>query len=296
MIKAIDRILGRLPPRVLGASCVGLIGVLGSIDHASGYELSFSIFYLVPVGMASWYGKRKAGLAMALVASMVWLLVDVTSAHQYSYALIPFWNATARFGFFAIVAHLLASQRRHLTREIENARIDALTGLRNTKGFIEETRVLWNIANRHGHSTCLAYLDLDNFKRVNDTLGHAEGDAVLRAVATVLTESIRHTDLLARLGGDEFAVFLPETSRVGSAAVLQKVCDAVIYRAKARGWPITVSIGAVVIHPPYPPFDQALQAADEQMYRSKQMGKNRVSIEDRGREGRPANKPSPPYQ
>lgn len=282
MIKAISKILEQMTPRVLAAFCLGLIAVLGAIDHATGYELSLSIFYLVPVGVASWYGKRWAGQTIALVAATVWLLVDISAAHQYSHGLIPFWNATVRFGFFSIVAHLLTSQRRQMFRERENARTDPLTGLANTKGFLEETGILWDLASRHGHSTCLAYLDLDNFKSVNDTYGHAEGDSVLRTIATLFREALRHTDVIGRLGGDEFAAFLPETSREGSEEVLRKLADAVVSRAKAQGWPISASIGAVVIHPPYPNFTEMLKAADELMYQSKQMGKNRVSIEERG--------------
>ncbi len=126
--------------------------------------------------------------------------------------------------------NLLTAQRRALIREMENARIDTLTGLRNTRSFPEEAESLWNLATRHGHPTSLAYLDLNNFKTVNDVYGHAVGNEVLRAVASTLSASFRRTDVLGRLGGDEFAVFLPETPRAvpGRGAMPQCCREALV--------------------------------------------------------------------
>lgn len=282
MIQATHRHLLRMPRHMLVAVCIGMLGVLGNIDHASGYEISFSIFYLVPVGVASWYGRRSIGIAMAVVSSTIWLVVDLTSGHQYSHALIPIWNAGVRLGFFAIVAHLLAVQREQIIRERVKAKTDALTGIKNTAGFLSDVQTLWDLASRHGHHTSLAYLDLDNFKSVNDTRGHAEGDAVLRAVAATISDSLRRTDVFGRLGGDEFAILMPETPCEGAKDVLRRVRDAVTHRVRDHGWPITVSIGAVVLQPPYPPLGEALREADALMYRAKQAGRDRVYIEDLG--------------
>jgi two-component system, cell cycle response regulator len=132
---------------------------------------------------------------------------------------------------------------------------------------------------RHGRTTSLAYLDLDNFKLLNDTQGHAAGDAALKAVAATLTDTVRSTDVVGRLGGDEFAVLLPETPFQGATLVLERVHDCIVRLAQERGWPIAVSVGAVVIRPPYPPLTEALRAADRLMYRAKRAGKSRVVIE-----------------
>jgi diguanylate cyclase (GGDEF)-like protein len=260
---------------------VAFVGILGVVDYATGYELSFSIFYLTPIGIASWYVSGILGVWLALLSATVWFFVVLIGGHGYTNTMIPFWNSAVRFGFFVLVVQLLSAQRLSLIREMENARIDALTGVRNAKGFLADAETLWNLAKRHGHSTTLAYLDLDNFKNVNDAYGHAEGDAALRTVASTLSERLRLTDVLGRLGGDEFAVLLPETPRDGAAQVLHEVHDAVFRLARERGWPITVSIGVVVLHPPHLALDEALRAADALMYRSKQAGKNRVLIEER---------------
>jgi diguanylate cyclase (GGDEF)-like protein len=279
LLRTLDGVFGQMPRRILIATCLSMVGVIGTIDHLTGYETSLSIFYLMPIGIAAWYGNRKLGLWMSGVSAIVWLVTDLTAKHPYGYAIIPFWNATVRVGFFVIVSHLLSFQRSQLRREAASARTDPLTGVRNTKGFLSEAKILWDLAKRHGHTTSLAYLDLDNFKDVNDDYGHAEGDAVLHAVAATLTDSVRSSDVVGRLGGDEFALFLPETSSEGAAYVLQRVQERVLHLAREHGWPIALSAGVMVVRPPYPPFEQALRAADELMYRAKRAGKNHVVIE-----------------
>ncbi|MCX7935486.1 MAG: GGDEF domain-containing protein, partial [Planctomycetota bacterium] len=104
-----------------------LIAVLGIIDHLTGYEIAFSIFYLVPVAVTAWIDGRAAGIAISLVSSAVWLLTDLTAGHEYSQPWIPFWNMGVRMGFFAIVAIILARLRAALERERDLARIDGLT-------------------------------------------------------------------------------------------------------------------------------------------------------------------------
>jgi diguanylate cyclase (GGDEF)-like protein len=260
-LSTLDRLFGHMPRRILIATCLSMVGVIGTIDYLSGYETSLSIFYLMPIGIAAWYGNRKLGLWMSVVSAIVWLVSDLTAEHPYGYAIIPFWNTTARLGFFVIVAHLLSFQRSQLRRATESARIDQLTGIKNTEGFLSETQILWDLAARHGHTSGLAYLDLDNFKDVNDTYGHAEGDAVLTAVAATLADSVRSTDVVGRLGGDEFGLFLPETSSEGAAEVLQRVQERVLHLARERGWPIALSVGVMVVRPPYPPLAQALRGA-----------------------------------
>jgi diguanylate cyclase (GGDEF)-like protein len=278
-VSTLNRLFDHMPGRILIATCLSMVGVIGTIDHLTGSEMSLSIFYLMPIGTAAWYGNRKLGMWMSVVSAIVWVVTDFTAEHTYRYAIMPFWNATVRFGFFVIVSHLVSSQRSQLRREIESALIDHLTGIKNTKGFLSETDILWDLATRHGHTSSLAYLDLDNFKDVNDTYGHAEGDAVLTAVAAAVADSVRSTDVVGRLGGDEFALFLPETSSVGAAHVLQRVQERVRHLARERGWPIALSVGVLVVRPPYPLFALALRAADELMYRAKRAGKNHVVIE-----------------
>jgi len=257
------------------------IPALGLIDHFTGYELSFSIFYLAPVVLATWRAGYRAGVTLSLLCASAWLLVDHTSGHNYTHALIPYWNALVRLGFFTVTVQLLAILRVRLDRERECARMDGLTGVMNSRAFKEKAEILLDLARRHGHSTALAYVDLDNFKTVNDTRGHAEGDRALQLVASTLVTSLRRSDLVARMGGDEFALLLPETPRSGAERVLADLHARLRQHAQDADLPIGFSIGAAIFCSP-PAIEEAIHRADHLMYRVKQSGKNRIEIEDCG--------------
>ena len=119
LLQTLDGVFGQIRRPILIANCLLLVGVIGTLDHLTGYEISFSIFYLVPIGIAAWHGNRKLGLWMSIVSAVVWLVTDLTGGHRYRWAIIPFWNATVRLGFFVVVSHLLSSQRDQLRRESE---------------------------------------------------------------------------------------------------------------------------------------------------------------------------------
>ena len=269
----------KLVPVITLASFI-LTGLIGAADHLTGYQLAFSIFYLVPVAAVSWYCNLRTGFILALSSAIVWLAVDASAGNQYDSVLIPAWNTTVRFSFFAIVAYLIYTLRNSLIKEIDNARTDQLTGVYNMNGFMEEALSLWKLAERHSHSITLGYIDLDNFKKVNDTMGHAEGDKLLKAVASVLSSSLRSTDLLGRLGGDEFAVVLPETGEKGAEEVFNKIRKELLNAAKNNNWPVSLSIGATVVMSHYPSLDRALKESDDLMYIAKSRGKDRAVIEE----------------
>jgi signal transduction histidine kinase len=97
--------------------CILIVTGLGVSDYLTGYELSFSIFYLIPVSLASWYLGLYFGRQIAVFSALAWLIVDLSSGHVYSRTIIPFWNATVRMGFFLITAQLLAALYKHVQRE-----------------------------------------------------------------------------------------------------------------------------------------------------------------------------------
>jgi diguanylate cyclase (GGDEF)-like protein len=211
---------------------------------------------------------------MSVISALAWLAVDVTSGRDYSSAFVPFWNAAVRLGFFVLVAALLASLRRHLRLEESLARVDGLTGVMTGRAFRQSAAEVIGLASRTERPFSLVYADLDDFKKVNDTRGHAEGDRALKTVASALMTSVRRTDLVGRLGGDEFAVLLPETDERGSREVIDKIRTGFTEAVDAAGWPIGASIGAAVfLEPPENP-EQAIARADDLMYRAKKSSKN----------------------
>jgi len=166
-------------------------------------------------------------------------------------------------------------------RELERlTRLDGLTGLFNRNTFVELTRRELDRAQRQGSSTTILLLDLDHFKRVNDTWGHPAGDAVLRHVATLASSTVRSTDLVGRLGGEEFIVLLPNTS----AEAGRKLAEKLRHRIEAHpvSWekltiPATVSIGlAGTTALEKRDFDNLYTDADKALYIAKQRGRNRV--------------------
>ena len=283
MISRIDAFLKERSSLQITVACLFLILALAAVDHTTGYELSFSIFYLLPIAFATWYAGMYHGALLSIVSASVWLIVDITAGNQYSRSFIPFWNAGVRFLFFIVTVWLLTTVRAQLEKERSRARLDGLTGVMNGFAFTESAQTILRIADRFGRPTAIGYIDLDNFKRVNDTLGHAEGDQVLKTVASALLTSVRKADLVGRLGGDEFVVLLPETTYPGAATVFENIHKSILKKAGEKGWPISLSIGAAVFLTAPTSLNEAIRLADTLMYRVKKSGKNRILIEAYGR-------------
>jgi diguanylate cyclase (GGDEF)-like protein len=172
----------------------------------------------------------------------------------------------------------LAAARTQMADLATRADIDPLTDVLNRRGFERELKRSLAHVKRYGTSAALLYLDLDRFKPVNDRHGHAAGDAVLKAVAAVLTRHVRASDVVARLGGDEFVVLL---WHLGEADAERKarVLEAAIDRTTATHSGTALSVGASVGAASLLPLDQpaeALERADRAMYARKAARKSGV--------------------
>ncbi len=256
---------------------VALVVVLGAADYLTGFELSFAFFYLVPVALVAWRAGAGAAAAISILAAVAWHLANLFAGQTVSHPAILYWNSATRLGFFLVVAFLLSRYKTALDRERAHSRIDDLTGLPNRRAFFETAGREIDRARRYGRPITIAYFDVDDFKAVNDRLGHAGGDAVLRAAAQTLARCTRQgSDLVARLGGDEFVILLPETGEDGARSAIHKI-RAEARQAMERGsWPVTFSIGAVIFPDPPLSLDEMITAADDLMYEAKGLGKDRV--------------------
>jgi diguanylate cyclase (GGDEF)-like protein len=256
--------------------CLLLIGFTGLLDHLTVHGLSWGIFYLIPILISAWFVGRRLGLIISAVSACTWLAVDVAAGQVYSNPAISIWNAGVRFGVFAVVAHLSAQLALALKRERRLARTDSLTGLMNRRAFNEEAARLLQLALSHGHRTSVIYMDVDNFKHINDHSGHGAGDRLLTTIADVLCQSVRKSDLVGRHGGDEFVVFLPETDYEGARACVATIQNRLLQGCAASGWPVTFSLGVVTFLRPPLAIEEAITVADELMYRAKKDGKGCV--------------------
>jgi diguanylate cyclase (GGDEF)-like protein len=134
------------------------------------------------------------------------------------------------------------------------------------------------LARRHEHPVTIAYLDLDNFKSVNDLLGHRRGDDLLGTAAQAIRAALRGSDCAARVGGDEFVICLPETGEAGARVVLNRVFVSLSSAIHAPPCSVSVSIGAVAWSKPPATVEAMILAADELMYDAKRTGKNAVRV------------------
>jgi diguanylate cyclase (GGDEF)-like protein len=277
MLRALLRFLARQPQDIVLALALALVFFFFAVDYVTGIEIAVFLFYWIPIALAAWRGGRRAGVLIAVLCDLAYIAANYRIA-SVSGPLVLYWNAAIRLGSYVITALLVAELKLGFDRLHALAQNDFLTGAYNSRAFYrlaEEERAR---SRRYRHPITLAYMDIDNFKTVNDTHGHGTGDALLIAVTRTLRAHLRRTDILARMGGDEFAVLLPETDAASAQQAFTKLEKALRAMAENQAWPVTFSIG-VVTYPVAPGLTESMvQAADHLMYTVKNGNKNAVAF------------------
>jgi diguanylate cyclase (GGDEF)-like protein len=264
------------PRWVLLAVAVLLDAFVGLMDFFTGEEFSFSIFYLIPVALASTWVGWLEGILVSVLCAATWLVAEHTSGRVYSHPLFLYWDTLVRLGFFLAVTLSLARMRSSWHALEEISRKDPLTGTLNSRAFNETAQREMERTSGNWHPYTLAYLDIDDFKAVNDSLGHAAGDELLVTVAETLADNIRNSDVLARVGGDEFVILFPETGAARARRAMHRLKDNVVQKMKEKRWPVTLSVGLVTFLTPADSVDKMLQQADGLMYEAKRSGRNQI--------------------
>jgi diguanylate cyclase (GGDEF)-like protein len=275
-IYAFISILEKQPKAAIVLGAFLLAVCLGVIDLLSGFEIAFSFFYLLPVSLAAWAAGNRIGILLSALCAGIWMLANNLAGQTFSLPLVSYWNALTRFGFFVVVTLLLAELRRLFNLERHLARTDPLTGMLNRRAFLEIVLGELERARRFGHPLTLLYLDIDDFKSINDDLGHAAGDNLLGIFGDTISTNIRSVDTISRLGGDEFAVLLPETDRIEAEVIAQRLQQTLNNATRQQPRPVTVSIGTVTCNQPPPSANEVLALADKAMYEVKRSGKNGI--------------------
>jgi diguanylate cyclase (GGDEF)-like protein len=256
---------------------VALVLILGVIDYKSGYEISLSLFYLIPIFLVVWYTDGRMGLVLAFASTIAWFIADYSAGLKYSLPSIYLWNAILRLGFYCVVSWLVDTLKKAYRLNLELARTDYVTGAISPRYFYDLAQIEMRRAQRYRHPLTLAYIDLDNFKAVNDRLGHSTGDRVLRAVTSGICRQVRLADTLARLGGDEFALLMPETDAGAAKTVLNRIHSSLVDEMLRNGWMVTFSVGVVTFTEVPKSVDEMVKMADGIMYSVKTAGKNGVN-------------------
>lgn len=250
--------------------------VISFIKYQTGPEWAMSAFYIFPIILVAWNAGIAAGILISLFSAIAWLFADLMMLDYFSNPIIPFLNETFRLVVFLVIVFIVFKLKTALENQQKLAGTDPLTAVLNRRAFYDLAGLELNNARRYQTPTSFLYLDVDDFKGINDHFGHHIGDKLLCSVAKELESNTRAIDVIVRFGGDEFGILFANTGADSAAQVVEKLKDALSDLVRDNGWPVTFSIGlATFINPPEK-IDEMIDAADAQMYYAKQKGKNQT--------------------
>ena len=277
---------------LIAVGIVAALALVGLLDYVTGPWLSFALLYVTPVLAAAWWLGRGPALLAGLTAGLAWFEAEAWG-HRGEPTRVLMWNSMSRLvmllAMAAMVVRIREDRRRlrevnaqlaeMLTGAEKLARTDPLTTLPNRRAFLERVGDELHRVRRNGAPICLAYLDIDNFKQLNDQRGHLEGDEFLRHLAAAIKDTVRETDVAARLGGDEFAVLFIDARRMA----IEPLAHRLLARIRALGdrYPgldLGASVGMAWFDVPPDSAELLLQRADRAMYEAKLAGKHRFAL------------------
>lgn len=248
-----------------------------------------TLFTLIMVGLGVISVRAGLGAARYFLAAAICAMTGAISTAMAVWGAIPYteWTYRAVDAGMLLDATLLALAlsyqfrvaREERERAHELARIDPLTGLYNRRAFHDIASPLWNVTQRHGRDLSVVLMDLDRFKRINDTCGHYCGDDVLRAVAHVILDIVRNQDVVARWGGEEFILLLPETRDDEAVVLAERLRIAVAAQRVTcddERVAVTASFGVAAWSGHESTLDELIETADGFLLAAKAAGRDRV--------------------
>ncbi len=242
------------------------VAAVAYLDRSVAGEFDLTLIYFAITLTAALLLPRPVALAVAAAVAVV----SVRLSGAGGLPLLV--NGAARVLLFGYVALLTSQWERERRRLLQMIRIDELTGLYNLRALREQFPVWLGPAARAGRPMAVLMLDLNGFKRINDRLGHAVGNDILRRVADLLRVSTRIGDPVFRFGGDEFVILLPDTSPAGAEVVARRIQEALEQLRRAPGGTdvaVTFSIGIAVSPEDGQDPEMLLARADEALYQAK---------------------------
>ena len=252
--------------------------VVAYIDYITTYRINTLALYLIPIVFITisrgfWYG-----IVLSIVCTISQTTTDIATGlpDDSPIGLIIFNTFVTVLNFVAFTIILSELHNAYRIERI-SSRFDELTGIANRRHFYEVAECEFERCKRFNKPFNLLLIDGDNFKELNDTLGHSIGDKALQTIASTISQNIRKIDLVVRMGGDEFAVMLPEISAEDTQHVAFKLREKLNEAMSANNWPMTCSIGTVSSSDHTLSLAQLLHEADMAMYSSKSQGKDRVT-------------------
>jgi len=278
-VKTIFSILENRMPETITKFSFVLILVLGMVQFIAGETVNFAPLYLFPPLFSSWYGSRTTGVLSALLSTMVFVAIDAASSRRsFTDEELLLFAAPYLFAYL-LLAMLIINFRSVHRVEAHAADTDSLTGVHSARSFYAELANEILRSRRYDHVFSLAYIDVDDFKKINDSLGHSAGDRLLKTVADGLVSSLRGTDVVARLGGDEYVCLLPETNEEEARSAFIKAAAVLKKRMNDNRWDVGFSIGVVTFENLPDNIKEAIDIADKLMYSVKNANKNSIAYQ-----------------
>ena len=280
--------------QTIGVAYFALFGAFFALDE-QGLALQLA-FLVVPVftvlmlymGVSSWTGGNQFAryfmlgtLASVIGASVTALTVaGVITYSQLGYYAVDIGMVVDAMLLMLALADLARKNKVARVTAERTAQIDLLTGLNNRRGFLPVAESLWSLVTRKDSNICVAMIDIDHFKNINDQYGHAVGDRILKKIADELDKSRRKGDLLARWGGEEFTLLLPETNEAEALKVAERFrhnIEQLVVNDFGRMIRCTISVGVASRHAQHVTLEHAISKADEELYQAKVQGRNQIS-------------------
>lgn len=268
--------LERVSARAAVAYSTAMLVMFAIGDYVIGRELSLSPLYLIPIMLITWKCSATAGAATSMLAYGLWGGITLLETGK-TYLAYVLWEGALKLATALLMIFALSQLRCSLERVNLLARKDSLTGLANRASFYELADHEILRCKRYGGVISIAFIDLDNFKTLNDRFGHDKGDEALRVVAHTMRAQLRSSDVPARLGGDEFAIMMAGMDARGASHAMQILQSRLLSAMQERGWRITFSIGLATFNKIPESVDQMVKHADTLMYGIKREGKGGLS-------------------
>ena len=247
-----------------------------------GYTIALSI--LLALFIASVVTRVSSAFTASMMSLSAYFIYILVAYYSMKYenlwleVVYPLIFSIAAFTFAYVVKYLIKS--RDFEQQYRLATTDGLTELYNHRYFQEQIRMQVEQSKRYNNNFSLIIIDIDFFKKFNDTFGHQSGDAVLRQVAQTLKKNVRATDIVCRYGGEEMSIILPNTGKDEAFSTAQKICERVASKkfklAGDKETNVTISLGVSTF-----PYDgdsasSIIEAADKRLYNAKNNGRNQV--------------------
>lgn len=241
-----------------------------------GSAITFTLLYLLPIVLVSWYSGFWYGVVLSVICITEWVFIQFIGGIEPRHRLIFVIDIFTKLAIYLFIIIILLRLKKSLDIEKMLSRKDFLTGVYNRQGFYEILDLELYRMNRNHWPLTIAYLDVDNFKTINDTLGHQTGDKLLIQMTEIIQKHIRKSDTLARVGGDEFILLMPESNIEQAKKSVDKLRLLIMEMMRLNNWQSSVSVGAGIFSQWDSSPEEIVHTVDRLMYEVKKDAKNNV--------------------